>query len=263
MNQGNILYTVKSGVGIITINRPEKANAFDFNLLDGLYNSLIEADKDRKVKCILLKSTGEKIFSAGFDLSSSGLGSAEFSSKIFELGGKISQTMVLMKKPIIVQVQGSAIGFGFILIMASDLKIFADKPIEEMYFRMPEIALKGYPRAGAVVLPLLAFGINYAKKILLTADKFGLDDLKNFNFPTRIFPSDRLEPETWNFVKNFSKHPFHVSSLIKSALTMMDKNIIKKCFELEDIFAEAAHEKKNQDEIDSFIQSLYDNNSKR
>ena len=105
MNQGNILYTVKSGVGIITINRPEKANAFDFNLLDELYNSLIEADKDRKVKCILLKSTGEKIFSAGFDLSSSGLRSAEFSSKIFELGGKISQTMVLMKKPIIVQVK--------------------------------------------------------------------------------------------------------------------------------------------------------------
>ena len=82
MNQGNILYTVKSGVGIININRPEKANAFNFNLLEELYNSLIEADNDEKVKCILLKSTGEKIFSAGFDLSSSGLGSAEYSTSI-------------------------------------------------------------------------------------------------------------------------------------------------------------------------------------
>jgi enoyl-CoA hydratase/carnithine racemase len=126
---------------------------------------------------------------------------------------------------------------------------------------MPEIALKGYPRAGAVVLPLLAFGINYAKKILLTADKFGLDDLKNFNFPTRIFPSEELELETWNFVKNFSKHPFHVSSLIKAALTMMDKKIIKNCFELENTCAKAAHEKKDQDEIDSFIKSLYESYS--
>ena len=263
MDQGNILYTVKRNAGIITIDRPEKANAFDFNLLEELQSKLSEADKDRKVKCILLKSTGEQIFSAGFDLSSSGLGSGEFSSKIFELGGKISQMMILMKKPIIVQVQGSAIGFGFILIMASDLKIFANKPIEEMYFKMPEISLKGYPRAGAVVLPLLSFGINYAKKILLTADKIGLDDLKNFNFPTRIFTSERLELETWNFVKKFSKYPFHVSSLIKSALTMMDNNIIKRCFELEDIYAKAAHEKKSQDEIDLFIKRLRDENSKK
>ena len=67
-----ILYEVKHRVGITTINRPEKANAFNFDLLEELYNKLIEADRDIKVKCILLKSTGEKIFSAGFDLSSSG-----------------------------------------------------------------------------------------------------------------------------------------------------------------------------------------------
>ena len=103
----------------------------------------------------------------------------------------------------------------------------------------------------------------YKRQILLTADKFGLDDLINFNFPTRVFPSDRLELETWNFVKKFSKHPFHISSLIKSALTMMDKNIIKGCFELEDLYAKVAQEKKSKDEIDSFIQSVYNGNSKR
>lgn len=174
MNQGNILYEVDHRVGIITINHSEKSNSFNFDLLEELYKKLIEADKDKMVRCLLLKSTGEKIFSSGLDLSGSGLGSAEFSSKIFELGGKISQMMVFMKKPTIVQVQGTAIGFGFMLIMASDLKVFADKPIEEMYFRMPEIVLKGYPRAGAVVLPLLTFGLNYAKKILLTQIKLVL-----------------------------------------------------------------------------------------
>ncbi len=258
-NQDNIIYTVKHNVGVITINRPEKANSFNFALLEELFNGLNEFDRDKMVKCILLKSTGEKIFSAGFDLSSSGLGSAKYSSKIFEMGGQISRKMLLMKKPLIVQVQGTAIGFGFILIMASDLKIFADKQIGDMYFRMPEIALKGYPRAGAVVLPLLEFGINFAKKILLTADKFGIEELKNFNFPTRIFPPDKLEFETWNFVKNFSKHPFAISSLIKSALTIMDKNFIKKCFELEDVCGKAAHDKKSQDELDSFIEDLYHN----
>ena len=262
MSTGHISYIVKRGVGIISINHQEKANSFTFNLLEEFFNALNEADMDKKVKCLLLKSSGDKIFSAGFDLTNTGLGSAEFSSKIFELGGKITQKMIFMKKPIIVQVQGTAIGFGFMLIMASDLKIFANKLKEDMYFKMPEMALKGYPRAGGVVLPLLEFGITFAKRILLTSDEIGLKELIRLNIPTRIFPPDDLEIETWNFMKSFSKHPLAISSLIKSSLTLMDKSYIKRCYELEETCGKAAYDQKSQDDLDSFIKYLNDNYSK-
>ncbi len=47
MKQSNILYKVKHSVGIISLNRPEKGNAFNFDFLEELYNKLIEADKDK------------------------------------------------------------------------------------------------------------------------------------------------------------------------------------------------------------------------
>ncbi len=53
-NQDNIIYTVKHNVGVININRPEKANSFNFALLEELFNGLNEFDRDKKVKCIII-----------------------------------------------------------------------------------------------------------------------------------------------------------------------------------------------------------------
>lgn len=74
--------------------------------------------------------------------------------------------------------------------------------------------------------------------------------------------SDQLKvkvPSTWNFVKDFFKHPLSVSSLIKSSITVIDKNILKKNFELEDLCSIICREIKQQNELDSYIMELYKN----
>ena len=60
-DQENLLYEVKRCVAIITINRPDKAHAFTIEMLISLYEMLSKADEDEKVKCIIIKSTGEKL----------------------------------------------------------------------------------------------------------------------------------------------------------------------------------------------------------
>ena len=67
-NQELILYEVKDRVATITINRPDKAHAFSINMLQTMHSRLIEADKDEEAKCILIKSTRQRFFSAGYDL---------------------------------------------------------------------------------------------------------------------------------------------------------------------------------------------------
>ena len=176
MSEENIiLYEVKNKYATITLNRPYISNSFNVDLMKELYNKLIEADKDESVKCILLKSTGNRSFSTGIDLKSADPEDVKYMEDLKKNGRKITQMMMLMKKPIVCQVQGTAIGFGMELIMASDLRIFADRPIEEMFFRMPEIAISIYPQTGATLLPLLAFGLTYAKNLLLTSDRIGLE----------------------------------------------------------------------------------------
>ncbi|MHA1438405.1 MAG: enoyl-CoA hydratase/isomerase family protein [Promethearchaeota archaeon] len=257
-----ILYEVKGQIATITINRQEKAHAFNYEMLKTMYERLIEADKDENIKCIIIKSTGQKFFSAGYDLKEV-QGSPENIGKIIEWGRKVNQTMLFMKKIIISQVQGIAIGFGVLMILASDLRIFADRPKEELYLRLPELAISAFPQTGATLLPLLSFGLSYAKNLLFSADKIGLEELKRLNFPTRIFQLDNLEAGTYSFVKQISKYQTEFLFFPKIMLTLMNKKYIKSCFDIEDECGKVAYEKvfnkktKTMKELDDFIKELY------
>ena len=111
-----ILYEVDGKVGIITINRPTKANAANIEMLEKIYSHLIEADKDEEVKCIIIRSTGERFFSAGYDLKEVA-GDPENVKRITKWGRKVNETILFLKKPVITQIQGVAIGFGVLLIV--------------------------------------------------------------------------------------------------------------------------------------------------
>jgi len=255
-NQKLILFEVKDRIATITINRPEKAHAFNISMLQMMHSRLLQADEDELAKCILIKSTGQRFFSAGYDLKEI-QGDPEKISKITEWGRKVNETMLLIKKPIITQVKGIAVGFGVLMILASDLRIFAERPKEELYLRLPEIAISAFPQTGATLLPLLSFGLTFAKNMLFTADKAGLEELKNVNFPTRIFPLDSIDLETRKFLKILTKHQTEFLFFIKSMLTIMNKAYIKSCFDLEDECGKLAFKKKSMKELDDFIKDLY------
>jgi enoyl-CoA hydratase/carnithine racemase len=256
-SQDIILYEAKGGYATITLNRPP-VHAFNLELMKGLNDALEKADKDDNAKCILLKSTGTRVFSAGIDIKSKSLDeNVEYFNELKNYGRLNNQKMLLMKKPIVVQVQGSAIGYGMEILMACDLKLFADIPFPDMFFRMPEIALAIYPQTGATILPLLNFGLSYAKNILFTSDEFGLEQLKNLNIPTRIFPSNELEIETKKFMRTFSKRMDSFMYLIKSTLTLMNNKFIERWFDLEDECGSEAYKKKSQQEWEDFIRKLY------
>ncbi|MFX0058134.1 MAG: enoyl-CoA hydratase/isomerase family protein [Candidatus Hodarchaeota archaeon] len=254
-----ILFEVKGRIAIITINRPDKAHAFKVEMLKSMHQKLTAADKDEKVRCILVKSTGERFFSAGYDLKDI-TGDPLQVSQIIDWGRKVNEYVLLMKKPVITQVQGIAIGFGAMFILASDLRVFADRPKEQLYLRFPEIEINAFPQTGATLLPLLAFGLSYAKNLLYTTDKIGVEELKNINFPARIFPLDQLEAETLSFVKKLCKYQTEFLFFIKSMLAIMNKGYITSCFDLEDECGKAAYakEKMSMQELDDFIKGLYD-----
>ncbi|MBY9003230.1 MAG: enoyl-CoA hydratase/isomerase family protein [Candidatus Lokiarchaeota archaeon] len=258
-NQNLILYEVKGRVAIITINRPDKAHSFNGEMLMSLHARLKEADNDEKIKCILLKSSGNKFFSAGYDLKEV-TGNPANVAKIQEWGRKVNQTMVLMKKPIIAQIQGIAVGFGVMLILSSDLRVFADRPKEEVYLKLPELAISAFPQTGATLLPLMALGLSIAKNLLYTTDKVGLDELKNINFPTRIFQLDQLEEETLAFAKEISKYQMKFLIFVKSMLSIMDKGRINAYFDLEDECGKVAYDKElnSMKDLDDFIKGLHE-----
>jgi enoyl-CoA hydratase/carnithine racemase len=165
-----------------------------------------------------------------------------------------------MKKIVFTQVQGIAVGFGVLMILASDLRIFADRPKEELYINLPELKIGAFPQTGATLLPLLAFGLSYAKYLLYSADKVGLEELKNLNFPARVFPLEKLDEETFSFVKEIAKYQKEFLLFPKAMLNIMNKNYIKECLDLEDKCGLEAYspQKKSMEELDNFIKELYE-----
>ena len=255
-DQELILYEVKGPLATITINRPDKAHAFNIEMLQAMHTRLLEANESEQVKCILIRSTGDRFFSAGYDLKQI-QGAPEMIIETKKWGRKVNETILMLKKPIITQIKGIAVGFGVLMILASDLRIFADRPKEELYLRLPEIAISAFPQTGATLLPLLGFGLTYAKNMLFTADKAGLEELKNINFPTRIFPLDSIDLETRKFLKILTKHQTEFLFFIKSMLTIMNKAYIKSCFDLEDECGKVAFAKKSMTELNDFINDLH------
>ena len=255
--QDSILYEVEGRIATITINRPDKANSCTIEMLKKIHEGLTDADNDEKVKCVIIKSTGERFFSAGYNLQEI-QGNPENVRLVTIWGRKVSYKIMIMKKPVITQIQGIAVGFGVLMIVASDLRIFADRPKEELYLRLPELIISAFPQTGATLMPLLAFGFSNAKKFLFTGDKIGLDELENMNFPTRVYPLETLNSETKAFAKQLCKIQTPFLFFTKIMLTIMNKAYIKSCMDLEDECGKIAYgEKKTMKELDEIIQDLY------
>lgn len=233
MTEDIILFEIKNRVAIITINRPDKANAANIGMLQKIHAHLIEADENEKVKVIIFKTVGDRFFSAGYDLKEVA-GNPDNVKLITQWGRKVNQKIMEMKKIVIAQVDGAAIGFGVLLIMAADLTCFADRPSEELYLRLPELFINAYPQTGATLMPLMSFGIKMAKNMLFTNKKVSLEELKNVNFPTKIFPLEDLDRETLSYARELGKLQMEFLFTEKTMLRIMNKAYINSCLDMED-----------------------------
>lgn len=119
-----LLSTLKSGVLTLSLNRPERANAFNFEMTTALQNALTDAEKDSQVRCVVITGTG-KVFSAGQDIREMKQGGGEISYR--EHLEKTYNPLILqireMGKPVVAAVNGACAGAAFGIALACDLRI--------------------------------------------------------------------------------------------------------------------------------------------
>ena len=128
MDFQDILYEIRNGVAWITINRPEKMNAFRGTTCDELIKALNKAGYDRSVGCIVLAGAGEKAFCTGGDQSAHD-GNYDGRGTIGLPMEELHTAIRDVPKPVIARVQGFAIGGGNVLCTICDLTICSEKAI--------------------------------------------------------------------------------------------------------------------------------------
>jgi methylglutaconyl-CoA hydratase len=182
-----ILTEIDGGVGIVTLNRPERHNAFDDVLIRELSEALVKMETERDVRVVVLSSTG-KSFCAGADLNwmrkAAAYSAEETRRDAAELAGML-RLLNDLKKPTVARVQGPAYGGGLGLVAACDIAIATF----DAQFALTEVKLGIIP---AVISPYVigAIGERKARRYMLTAERFSAAEAYRIGLVHEIVPGE-------------------------------------------------------------------------
>ncbi|RSK26267.1 enoyl-CoA hydratase [Bacillus sp. HMF5848] len=158
---------VNEHIAIITLNRPEAANALSIQLLHELIDLVEQIHYDSSVRCVILTGAGENVFCAGADLKErAGMGDEDVKKHV-ALIRKAIDTVEKLPQPVICAINGAAFGGGLELALACDIRI----AVANAKLGLTETSLGIIPGAGGTQrLPRL-IGTGKAKELIFTAAK--------------------------------------------------------------------------------------------
>ena len=229
----SIVYKIDNRIATILINRPEKMNAFRIEEFEKIINCISLAQFDQEVHVIKIRSTGERAFTGGLDLGMI----AELAvnqDKIKDLlviGEKTFKTIIQCPKPIVVEVQGPAVGWGTILCLLADFVIAGDN--SKTFFYLNEIDVGIFPGTGALSVALFKTGLKQAKRMLMIPEKIFLNEAMKNNIVTKTVPVANLQEESELFCQNLALKPSNILYPIKMILNNLHLHNLDKSFEME------------------------------
>jgi len=123
-----IKYELKNNIGIITLNRKEKYNSFNFKMLEELYSVLQQAKNNKELKLLMITGAGKKSFCSGVDLNQlKVLKTIEENREFAEQLEKTVYSLFVFPKPTIALLNGYALGGGYGLAATCDYRILSEK----------------------------------------------------------------------------------------------------------------------------------------
>ena len=249
--QEEVLYNVKNGVGVITLNRPDRLNALTFNMVKSISQNLVDWEKDDKIKTVIIEGAGEKAFCAGGDV-------VNLRKKVLEEGGpptelsrnffyeeyllnyKINQ----FRKPFVALIDGVTMGGGVGVSMHGSHVVSTEKTM----FAMPETAIGLFPDVGGGWL-LAQLNSGLGLWLALTGDRLRAYDLLRTGLVNFYINSNKMGNLKEALIEVSSDNKEDVTNLINSysskpeKISVIENNeeVIKQIFEhdtIEKIFEE-------------------------
>jgi len=188
-----VKFAIQGAIARITLDRPEKLNALDPEMLTALEDAVSQAEQSRQVRVIMLAAAGEKAFCVGADiLAWTALSPLDMWSEWVRRGHRIFERLERAKQPVICAIQGFAYGGGLELALACDIRIVTDSA----RFAMPEVKLGTVPGWGGTDrLPRL-IGSARAKQMIFTGEPIAADVAERWGLANEVIPvaslSDRV-----------------------------------------------------------------------
>jgi enoyl-CoA hydratase/carnithine racemase len=211
------LETTRDGaVGVITLNRPERKNAFTMAMIDDWTDALEAFQHDDGVRAIVLTGAGGA-FCSGVDLSEfKGEARSVLEEKriLTDRVHKVARAMHRIDKPVIAAVDGAAVGAGMDMALLCDMRFASTSAVFiEGYIHVGLVPGDG----GAWLLPRIV-GQSTALRLLWTGDPVDAEEAKRLRLVEDVFPADSLLEETMRFAQRLAARPPIAVRMIKRAV---------------------------------------------
>lgn len=225
----NIQYHIKDRVGYISLNRPEKRNALNFETVTELKEAFRQAEEDNSVKVIILTGLG-KAFCAGADLAYI----QQLQENTFEKNFEDSQHLMelfhqiyMLSKVVIAQINGHALAGGCGLATVCDFSF----SVPEAKFGYTEVKI-GFIPAIVKVFLLRKIGEGRAKDLLLSGRIFGAEEAKSYGLINEVVPADQLAQHVWDFAQKLCRNNSGQSmSLTKQMIGAVQEKSLEEALE--------------------------------
>ena len=195
-------FEVREGVAFITLNRPEKLNAINDDVLIGLRAAIVRLRDDASAGAAVLHGRG-RAFSAGGDISAmSAMKEAAFSRTI-GLYMAMAKDFRACPKPIVAAIHGYALAGGFELACLSDIRVAAEGTL----FGLPDTPLGLSPTSGMTYLLPRIVGLGRAIDLTLSAENIDAADAHRIGFVTRVVAAEQLLDAATALARGIAAYP--------------------------------------------------------
>ena len=215
MKEGYISYTLKEGIGYITIDRVETLNSFDKDMLNKLGMILETSKEDEACRGIIITGAGNKAFSAGADINTfikeieKPWGGKEWS----RYGQLIFSLLDHLGKPSVAAINGLAMGGGLELALACTFRIAAETAV----FAFPEIKLGFLPGWGGTFRITRLIGKSKAAKLILTGEVIDAKEAFKIGLVDEVVPAEELISASEKLLRKIIKYsPFAVKVCLET-----------------------------------------------
>ena len=219
-------------IATITLDRPEKLNAFHGTMREELLAALREVESDSAARVVVITGAG-RAFCAGGDVDyMSGLqkeGNETAFRKLLDAGRDIVLQLASMSKPVIASVNGVAAGAGCNLALACDYRIAADTAKLGQTF----VRIGLHPDWGGTWLLPRLVGRSRALEIMMTGRMVDASEAAAIGMVDRVVGAEQLAAETDRLARAIASGPPEAIAAIKRAVTASERNDLRAQLELE------------------------------
>ncbi len=215
----NLLTSIENGILTITINRPDKLNALNTDVLNELDSVFTDVYKNQDIKGVILTGSGPKAFVAGADISAFSAYNKQEGEELARKGQEIFFSIENCPKPVIAAVNGFALGGGCELAMSCHFRFAA----ANAKFGQPEVNLGLIPGYGGTQRLTQLVGKGRAMQWMMTGEIIDAEKALLTGLVNAVFPAEELLSRCAEILSIiFSKSPQAVAKVVAAVNAGLD-----------------------------------------